>query len=335
MSTDNKKRAILLEPGRGSYTEKSLRSLPPEHPWVVRAEELRREYALPSLLELDQAAKWNAAVHLDPRNISPLIWLVSMLDSAQARAECDVVAVAGNSMGWYTALAVAGALEFDDGFRLMQEMAILQQEHAGGGQILYPQVGEDWAPDAALIENVRVALAQSEGEAFPSILLGGQAVLAGTEAGIAHLLRVLPKVKLGQNTYPFRLMGHGPYHTPLLEGVSAKARERLGAMEFRAPEVTLVDGRGARFTPWSTDVEALREYTLGAQVVTPYDFGLSVRIAVREFAPEVVVLPGPGNPLGSITAQILIAEGWRGMRSRAEFEVVQGSAAPVIVSMRR
>ena len=89
MSTQTKKRAILLEPGRGSYTEKSLRSLPPEHPWVVRAEELRREYALPSLLELDQAAKWNAAVHLDPRNISPLIWLVSMLDSAQARADLD------------------------------------------------------------------------------------------------------------------------------------------------------------------------------------------------------------------------------------------------------
>lgn len=334
-NTGSRKRAVLLCPGRGSYTEKSLRSLPPEHPWVVRAEELRGEYGLPSLLELDQAAKWNAAVHLEARNISPLIWLVSLLDSAQARAEHDVVAVCGNSMGWYTALAVAGALEFDDGFRLVQEMAILQQEHAGGGQILYPQVDEDWAPDRALIENVRVALASSGGEAFPSILLGGQAVLAGTEAGIAHLLRALPRVKLGQNTYPFRLMGHGPYHTPLLEDVSSNARAKLGVLGFRAPEVTLIDGRGARFTPWSTDVDALREYTLGAQVVKPYDFGLSVRIALREFAPELVVLPGPGNPLGSITAQILIAEGWRGMHSRADFEAVQNSVTPVLVSMRR
>lgn len=329
------KRAVLLCPGRGSYTEKSLKSLPPEHPWVVRAEELRREYGLPSLVELDQAPKWNASVHLEPRNISPLIWLVSMLDAAEALREHRVVAIAGNSMGWYTALAVAEALDFDDGFRLMQEMAILQQEHKDGGQVIYPQVQEDWSPDPALIANVRSALASSNGEAFESILLGGQAVLAGTEAGIAHLLKTLPRVKLGQNQYPFRLMGHGPYHTPLLESVSAKAREQLSALAFKQPKTTLVDGRGARFTPWSTDVDALKEYTFGAQVVTPYDFGLSVRVAVREYAPDLVVLPGPGNPLGSITAQILIAERWRGMKSRADFEAVQASEQPIVLSMRR
>jgi [acyl-carrier-protein] S-malonyltransferase len=329
------KRALLLCPGRGSYTEKSLRSLPPEHPWVRRAEELRREQGLPSLLELDQAAKWSPSLHLEPRNVSPLIWLVSMLDSAEALRTHSVVAVAGNSMGWYTALAVAGALDFDDGFRLMQTMSILQQEQAGGGQVLYPQVDDDWRPSPELAEHVRAALASSNGEAFPSILLGGQAVLAGTEAGIAHLLKSLPRVQLGQNQFPFRLIGHGPYHTPLLEDVSARARASLSSLEFRAPRVPLIDGRGARFTPWSTDVAALRDYTFGAQVVTPYDFGLSVRVGMTEYAPDLVVLPGPGNPLGSITAQILIALGWRGMKARADFEAVQTSPAPIVLSMRR
>jgi hypothetical protein len=69
--------------------------------------------------------------------------------------------------------------------------------------------------------------------------------------------------------------------------------------------------------------------------VTPYDFGLSVRVALREYAPERLVLPGPGNPLGSICAQILIAEGWRGIRSRPEFEAVQASDAPILLSLRR
>lgn len=328
-------RAVLLCPGRGSYTEKSLRSLPPEHPWVARAEELRRGAGLPSLVELDQAPKWNPAVHLEPRNVSPLIWLVSMLDAAQAMKEHDVVAIGGNSMGWYTALAVAGALEFDDGFRLMQTMSVLQQQHGGGGQVIYPQVGEDWRPDPVLVENVRAALASSNGEAFESIRLGGQAVLAGSEAGIAHLLRTLPRVKLGQNQYPFRLMGHGPYHTPLLEDVSARARRELGDLAFTKPRVTLIDGRGARHTPWSTDVDALKEYTLGAQVVTPYDFGLSVKQGLREYAPDLLVLPGPGNPLGSITAQIVIAERWRGIASREDFERAQGSTTPIVLSMRR
>ena len=57
-----------------------------------------------------------------------------MLDAQTAMTEGRCVAVAGNSMGWYTALAVTGALDFDDGFRLVQEMSLLQEELRGGGQ---------------------------------------------------------------------------------------------------------------------------------------------------------------------------------------------------------
>ena len=328
-------RAAILCPGRGSYTEKTLRSLPKDHAWVRRAEELRAEYRLPSLFDLDHAPRWNAPVHLDPRNVSPLIWLISMLDSERAMQEHQVVAVAGNSMGWYTALAVAGALSFDDGFRLMQEMSILQQEHSAGGQIIYPQIDEHWKRDLTLVTNVENALASSNGEAFPSIILGGQAVLAGSEAGIAHLLRTLPKVKLGSNTYPFRLMGHGPYHTPLLADVATRARAQLGRLAFTRPHIALVDGRGKRHSPWSADPDELRNYTLGAQITTPYDVTTGVRMMLREWAPDRLVLPGPGNPLGSICGQILIDEGWRAIHSRTDFERVQQSEQPIVVSMGR
>ena len=54
--------------------------------------------------------------------MSPLICLVSMLDAERIADEHEVVVVVGNSMGWYTALAASGALDFDDGFRLVQEM---------------------------------------------------------------------------------------------------------------------------------------------------------------------------------------------------------------------
>ena len=329
------KRAVILCPGRGSYTEKTLRSLPEGHPWVERAEQLRREYGLCSLVELDRAAKWDPKVHLAPQNVSPLIWLVSMLDAEAAARETRVVAVAGNSMGWYTALAVGGALEFDDGFRLMQEMSLLQQEHSQGGQVIYPQVDEHWRADPNLVRSVQEAIASSAGEAFPSIWLGGQAVLAGTEEGIAHLLKTLPKVKLGQNSYPFRLMGHGPYHTPLLENVSRKAQAQLGRLRFQKPRVPLIDGHGTRWSPHSADPEAVRAYTLGAQIVEPYDFTLSVRVALREYAPDLLVLPGPGNPLGSIAGQIVIAEGWRGIRSRSDFDATQQSPVPIVHSMLR
>jgi len=332
------KRAAILCPGRGSYAEKTLASLPQDHAWVRRADELRKARGLPSLAELDRAPRFVPATHLAPANAAPLIWLVSMLDSAAAMQEHEIACVAGNSMGWYTALAVAGALDFDDGFRLVQEMSILQEEQQkaeGGGQVIYPVVDERWRHDAKLEDAVRTALESSNGEARLSIRLGGYLVLAGTEAGIAHLLRALPKVKLGQNPYPFRLMQHGPYHTPLLAGVAAKARERLGNLAFRAPKTTLVDGRGARFTPWSADPAALASYTLGAQITEAFDFTTSVRVVLREHAPARLVCPGPGNTLGGVCGQILVEEGWRGIGSREDFDRVQQSDDPIVVSMRR
>jgi len=332
------KRIAILCPGRGSYTDKTLRSLPDSHPWIDRAEALRRERNLQSLVELDRAAKFDSKVHLLPENVSPLIYLISMLDAAARMQEDKCVAVAGNSMGWYTALAVGGAISFDDGFRLVQEMSILQKDHQaefGGGQIIYPVIDDAWRPDAERARHVDDALTSSNGTAFRSIDLGGYVVLAGNEAGIAHLLAALPKVKIGATMYPFRLMQHGAYHTPLVENVSLRAQETLGSLSFARPKVTLVDGRGARFTPWSSDVDALREYTLGAQVTTTYDFALSIRVALREYAPDHLVCPGPGNSLGGVCGQVVVREGWRGVKSKEDFQRVQDSDSPILVSMRR
>ncbi len=329
-------RATIFCPGRGSYTERSLRSLPDAHPFVERADKLRAEYGLAPLTALDRAQRFSPALHLLPANVSVLIYVVSILDAEVARKEHEVVCVGGNSLGWYTALAVGGALSFDDGFRLVQEMSLLQQEHAKvGGQILYPLVGDDWTLQPAMVESVRRALASSNGEAMPSIDLGGSVALAGSEAGVAHLLRTLEPVKRGAISYPLRLVQHGPYHTPLVAEVQRRASESLRRLDFSAPNTTLIDGRGNRFTPLSCDVTALVEYTLGSQIVAPFSFHASVRNALHEFAPEKIILPGPGNTLGGVCGQILALDGWRGIHTKSDFERVQAAAQPIVVSMRR
>jgi malonyl CoA-acyl carrier protein transacylase len=327
-------RAAIVCPGRGSYTEASLGSLPETHAWVRQAERLRAEYELPSLLALDRAPRFQAALHLRPANVSPLIYLVTMLDAAEARTRHEIVAVLGNSLGWYTALAVAGALSFEDGFRLVQEVALCQ-EGARGGQLIYPLVGDDWILQPEHEASVARALEAARGETFRSIELGGYAVLAGTEAGLRVLEAELPAVQIGRQSYPLRLSQHGPYHTPLVAGVAGEARERLAALELRPPDVTLIDGRGVRHTPWSASVAALFDYTLGEQITTPFDFTLSVRVTLREYAPELLVLPGPGNTLGGVCGQILVREGWRGIHDRAGFDRVQQGERPVLWSMRR
>jgi len=328
-------RIAILCPGRGSYIKKTRGLIPIDHPFLARAEKVRAEYGLPSLLELDRVADWSPALQVRPDHAAPLIWLSSMIDADQAMREHDVVCVGGNSLGWYTALAVSGVLDFEDGFRLVQEMAVLQMEHDDGGQILMPVVDEQWRADPALEAAVADALHATGAATFPSIRLGGYTVLAGTEEGVRALLDHLPLVERGPVAYPIRLAQHGPYHTPLLEPTARKARELLDRLRFQKPRVPLIDGKGRRHTPWSADPLEIRDYTLGKQITTPFDFSATVRVALREFAPDLLCLPGPGNTLGSIVAQVAIAEGWRGLHARNDFERLQESESALVWSMRR
>jgi len=333
-------RVVLVCPGRGAYTSASLGSLAAEHPLVMRAEELRAPYGLEPLADLDGAGTFEPPRHLRPSNAAPLIFLSTLLDVETAVGDHDPVAVVGNSLGWYSALAVSGALGFDDAFRLVQQMALLQEEplpeDGPGGQVIYPLTDADWQPDAE--RQAAVAEVLSNGAAphvFESVELGAYAVLAGDEGGVQRLLRGLPPVQAGDRRFPLRLALHGPYHTPLLARVAEAAAQALAGLDWERPTVTLVDGRGAQWSPWSTDTRALAAYTLGEQVTTPYRFATSVRVALREHAPDLLVLPGPGNSLGGICAQIVVREGYRGITTRAAFEEVQASAAPVLLSMRR
>ena len=336
-------RAVIACAGRGAYGAGSLGSLPTDHPAVKRADTLRAGYGLEPLLELDAADAFDPLRHLRPANASALIFMVTLLDAERAADDHDVVAAIGNSLGWYSALAIAGALSFDDAFRLVQEIALLQEEPlpdgGSGGQVIYPLTDADWLP----VPDLRAAVAgvvgdgdgNGSGRIYESVDLGAYTVLAGDDAGVATLIDRLPPVKVGERLFPLRLAMHGPYHTPLVQHVAAGAAERLSGLAWREPVLPLIDGRGARWSPWSTDPEALRDYTLGKQLTTPFRFAASLRVALREYGPDVVVLPGPGNSLGGVCGQLMVAEGFHGLRSRADFERAQQSGAPVVLSMRR
>ena len=88
------------------------------------------------------------------------------------------------------------------------------------------------------------------------------------------------------------------------------------------------------WSPWSTDPAALRDYTLGEQVTTPFNFAASMRVVLREWAPDLLLLPGPGNSLGGICGRAVVAEGYRGIHDRADFEGAQERDA-LILSLHR
>ncbi|MFY9345734.1 MAG: ACP S-malonyltransferase [Planctomycetota bacterium] len=318
--------AVLLCPGRGSYGKDELgwigRTL---RPGPVAAaldacDEWRRSQQRPALREIDGADKFRPGLHLDGENAAELIYLGTMAHVEALRERYEILAVAGNSLGWYTALAASQALDPTNGWRLVATMAALQKQ-VPGGQVLMTAVDEEWRSNLELriATHAVVAALQDRGDATYcdfSILLGGHLVLAGTEAAVTEMLTRLPKAKVGDRDFPFRLAGHGPFHTRLCAATAAQASTMLAELPVERPRCHLIDGFGNVHSPWSADPRELLSYTTGAQVVETFDFTACVRTAMREFQPDVLLCAGPGNSLRAPVGHTVLAEGWRGLRDK-------------------
>ena len=329
-------KAVVVCPGRGSYNKAELGYLGrhfPDAALLDRFDDQRRAMGQATLRQLDGAERFSIAVHTRGDNASGLTYAASLGDFlAIDRSVIDIVAVTGNSMGWYSALACAGAMTAADGFRLANTMGTLMQRALIGGQIVYPFVDEDWravpgrrAGLLALVE----AIAATEGdELYLSIDLGGMLVLAGNEGGLAAFERSVEPV----GRYPLRLGNHAAFHTPMMKPVSDLGRQEFSTERFSDPALPMIDGRGAIWWPRASDPDDLRAYTLGTQVTETYDFSRAIAIAAREFAPDLFVVLGPGATMGGAIGQALALATWRGIEDKPGFRARQ-AAAPVLAAM--
>ncbi len=332
-------RAAVVFSGRGSYAATSLGSLVPGHPWVARAEELRAAVGLPPLIDIDGADGFDPALHLRPANAWPLVFLSGLLDAERIAQDHEAVVVTASSTGWYTALAAASVLSFDDAFRLVQRMALAADgppsDGEPAGELVYPLVDERWAPDPARASALEASRDGDGDGTWVAVDLGAFALVAGHQGALdARASRLEPAMVAGR-TYPLRLpLGDG-WHTPLRAEDARAAAAELDDLSWSSPSVTLVDGQGRRHTPWSADPDDLARITLEELPTSRYDTAQAVRVALREHAPDVLLLPGPGGSLGAACAHLVVAEGYRGIRSRDDFEQAQRSDAPILLSMRR
>jgi acyl transferase domain-containing protein len=322
-------RALLVCPGRGSYSRDTLHSLRAT-PSVLAADAMRAGLGRPTPTEMDAADAVQSRLHVAGENASILTAACTLADRDCLR-NIDIIGVIGNSMGWYTALAVAGALPLGDALTLIETMGQYQAGNVIGGQILYPLVDAEWR---ALPSPELQAALQEIPALHLSIRLGGQVVLGGTNAALAAAMKALPPRKIGERDAPMLLPLHSAFHTPLMAETAARAQQDLTGLAWKAPAVPMIDGRGVMFPARSASPTELRDYTLGHQVLAPYDFTAGLIVALRELAPDCIVLLGPGGNLGGPVAQALIAEGWRGYRSRSEF-VDRQAADPFVVAMAR
>lgn len=327
----DKQRIVVVCPGRGTYNAPELGYLGRHHgghPLLARFDAIRAQAGGAGLTTLDGAAKFTAE-YLKGDVAAPLIHACAYLDFLALDCDrFDVVAVTGNSMGWYTALACAGAVSAEDGFRIANAMGVNSQRHEEGTQSVLVLADYEWHVDPALEAEIAALMARHG--VLPSIELGGMRVVAGPASALDAFEAALPPLARA----PMRLAGHGPFHTLLMAQSAAAARATLPQDWFGPPQVPLIDGRGAIWRRASTDPVDLWDYTFGHQIVAPYDFTRAITVALREFAPDHIVLLGPGETLGGAIGQVIVRNKWLDISSRSRFSAAQGED-PFLIGLGR
>lgn len=313
----NKKRIVVVCPGRGSYTGETCGYIKSEDKLIKEQinfiDQKRKDLKEPTVTELDQMP-FNKNFHLRGEHASILIYSCSLKDFLSINnTNTEIVAILGNSMGWYSALSFSGVLDQLNSFKVVQTMGSMMKHNIIGGQIIYPIINDSWVIDKN--KNNQIMQSIEKVDAFVSINYGGYLVIGGAQESLNNLLKTLPPIK----QYPYQLPYHGAFHTPLLKKISKKAKELLSEKIIQKPTIPLIDGNGKIWLPWSTDKKELWDYTFEEQVLRTYNFSASIEVAIKEFCPDHLVLLGPGNALGGAVGQILIQNNWNDIDSKDAF----------------
>src|SRR5690606_20518475 len=125
--------------------------------FVKDIDERRRQLGEITISDLDNDTTFKPQVHTKGEHASSLIYACSYADfMAIDRNRYEIVAITGNSMGWYLALAFGESLNWMGAFHLINTMGSMMKEEIIGGQVIYPICDEEWKPSLerqAVVEN--------------------------------------------------------------------------------------------------------------------------------------------------------------------------------------
>jgi [acyl-carrier-protein] S-malonyltransferase len=201
--------------------------------------------------------------------------------------------VAGHSLGEYSALVVAGALELEPAVLTVRRRGEYMQEAVPVGEGAMAAIV---ALDLPAVEEACRASAQGQVVAPANINGPGQVVIAGHAAAVE---RAVWACKTAGARRAVRLAVSAPFHCALMMPAQERLAADLAGLAFRDPRVPLVNNVEAR--PVRSAAEC-RE-GLVRQVSTPVRWQECVETLVREGV-DTVVEVGPGTVLTGLAKKI-------------------------------
>ena len=202
--------------------------------------------------------------------------------------------VAGHSLGEYTALLAAGALELEDAVRLVRFRAQAMQDAVPVG--LGSMAAILGLPDDQVRQACREA---AQGEVVEPVNFNApsQVVIAGHSEAVRRACEVAKRLGAKRAV---ALSVSAPFHSSLLQPASDRLRERLAQATFRNSRIDLINNVDV-----SIESEPLKiADALARQAANPVRWSDTVR-KMSELGVTHVVECGPGRVLSGLTKRIV------------------------------
>ncbi|MFD1243690.1 ACP S-malonyltransferase [Paralysiella testudinis] len=234
----------------------------------------------------------------DTVNTQPLMLAagVATWRAYQALGGNSPTALAGHSLGEYSALVAAGSLDFADAVRLVRLRAQLMQEAVPqGAGAMAAILGLD---DDAVRAVCAAAEAELSGEVAEAVNFNspGQVVIAGSAAAIARAAE-LAKAAGAKRALPLPVSV--PSHCRLMQPAAAKLATALQNTAFGQSEIRVIHNADVAA---HTDIAQIKD-ALVRQLYSPVRWTETVALLVEEGITESAEC-GPGKVLAGLAKRI-------------------------------
>jgi [acyl-carrier-protein] S-malonyltransferase len=206
------------------------------------------------------------------------------------------VAAAGLSLGEYTALTAAGALDFADGLRLVRLRGAAMQT---ASEALPSGMTSVMGLDREVLDPLCAAIAKETGAICQVANLNspGQIVVSGENAAL-DVFDV--RVKEAGARRAMRLPVAGAFHSEVMRPAANQLLAALDQVDFRAAKCPVWQNATAAA---NTDPAELKA-NLAAQLTAPVRWEESFRNMATEFADIPFLEPAPGRVLAGLARKI-------------------------------
>lgn len=290
-------KTAFLFPGQGAQAvgmgTALAASLPRAQELFARAADILG-YDLLELCTNGPAEKLNSTVYSQPALFVCSLAALEQLKQDNPAVVEACAATAGLSLGEYTALVFAGALDFDSGLRVVQVRGQAMQDAANASPSgMVSVLGMERDQVQKLVDEAR----GDDVLQLANFLCPGNIVVSGSKAACE---RITPLAEAAGAMKVIPLAVAGAFHTPLMQSAVARLAGALAEVDIKKPRIPVVSNVDARPHDDPTEIRAL----LQKQVVAPVLWEDSLQWLLKDFGIEQCYEIGPGKVLKGLLKRI-------------------------------